>query len=133
MCDILRRHGLVPKPRYRRHIGHPGKPTTLIAAPNDVWTADFTGQFKTGDGLYCYPLTVADGSSRFLLGCQALSSTRVQEAKPVFVRLFKDFGLPKRIRTDHGVPFATQHAGQTAQLSAWWGRLGILPEVHRTR
>jgi putative transposase len=128
VCDILSRHGLVPRPRNRRHIGHPGKPTTLIAAPNDVWTADFKGQFKTGDGLYCYPLTVADGFSRFLLGCQALSSTRVQEAKPVFVRLFKDFGLPKRIRTDNGVPFATNTLARLSQLSAWWVRLGILPE-----
>jgi putative transposase len=128
VCDILRRHGLVPKKRHKRHIGHPGKPTTLIAAPNDVWSADFKGQFKTGDGLYCYPLTVADGYSRFLLGCQALSSTRVAEAKPVFTRLFKEFGLPKRIRTDNGVPFATTTLGRLSQLSAWWVRLGILPE-----
>jgi putative transposase len=128
VCDILRRHGLVPKKRHQRHIGHPGKPTTLIAAPNDVWSADFKGQFKTGDGLYCYPLTVADGYSRFLLGCQALSSTRVAEAKPVFTRLFKEFGLPKRIRTDNGVPFATNTLGRLSQLSAWWVRLGILPE-----
>jgi putative transposase len=128
VCDILRRHGLVPKKRHQRHIGHPGKPATLIAAPNDVWSADFKGQFKTGDGLYCYPLTVADGYSRFLLGCQALSSTRVAEAKPVFTRLFKEFGLPKRIRTDNGVPFATNTLGRLSQLSAWWVRLGILPE-----
>jgi putative transposase len=128
ICDILRRHGLVPKKRHQRHIGHPGKPATLIAAPNDVWSADFKGQFKTGDGLYCYPLTVADGYSRFLLGCQALSSTRVAEAKPVFTRLFKEFGLPKRIRTDNGVPFATNTLGRLSQLSAWWVRLGILPE-----
>jgi putative transposase len=128
VCDILRRHGLVPKKRHQRHIGHPGKPTTLIAAPNEVWSADFKGQFKTGDGLYCYPLTVADGYSRFLLGCQALSSTRVAEAKPVFTRLFKAFGLPKRIRTDNGVPFATNTLGRLSQLSAWWVRLGILPE-----
>ena len=128
VCDILRRHGLVPKTRHQRHIGHPGKPTTLIAAPNDVWSADFKGQFKTGDGLYCYPLTVADGYSRLLLGCQARSSTRVAEAKPVFTRLFKEFGLPKRIRTDNGVPFATNTLGRLSQLSAWWVRLGILPE-----
>jgi putative transposase len=128
ICDILRRHGLVPKKRRHRHIGHPGKPTTLMAAPNEVWSADFKGQFKTGDGLYCYPLTVADGYSRFLLGCQALSSTRVAEAKPVFTRLFQEFGLPKRIRTDNGVPFATTTLGRLSQLSAWWVRLGILPE-----
>jgi putative transposase len=128
ICDMLRRHGLVPKKRHHRHIGHPGKPTTLIAAPNDVWSADFKGQFKTSNGLYCYPLTVADGYSRFLLGCQALSSTRVAEAKPVFTRLFKEFGLPKRLRTDNGVPFATNTLGRLSQLSAWWVRLGILPE-----
>jgi transposase InsO family protein len=128
VCDILRRHGLVPKTRHRRHIGHPGKPTSQILAPNDVWSADFKGHFKTGDGRYCYPLTVADGYSRLLLGCQALSSTRVQEAKPVFTRLFKEFGLPKRIRTDNGVPFATNTLARLSQLSAWWVRLGILPE-----
>jgi putative transposase len=128
VCDILPRHGVVPKKRHHRPIGHPGKPTTLIAAPNDVWSADFKGQFKTGDGLYCYPLTVADGYSRMLLGCQALSSTRVAEAKPVFTRLFKEFGLPKRIRTDNGVPFATNTLGRLSQLSAWWVRLGIFPE-----
>jgi putative transposase len=128
VCDILRRHGLVPKKRHRRPIGHPGKPTTLIAAPNDVWSADCKGQFKTADGLYCYPLTVADGYSRFLLGCQALSSTRVAEAKPVFTRLFTAFGLPKRLRTDNGVPVATNTLGRLSQLSAWWVRLGIFPE-----
>jgi putative transposase len=124
---MLRRHGLVPKPRYRRHVGHLGKPTTRIAAPNDVWTADVKGQCKTGDGLSCYPLTVADGCSRVLLGCQALSATRVQAAKPVCVRLVKDFGLPKRLRTDNGVPFATNTRARLSQLSAWWVRLGILP------
>jgi transposase InsO family protein len=117
-CDIFSRHGLVPKTRHRRHMGHPGKPTSQILAPNEVWSADFKGHFKTGDGLYCYPLTVADGYSRFLLGCQALSSTRVAEAKPVFTRLFKEYGLPKRIRTDNGVPFATNTLGRLSQLSA---------------
>jgi len=126
--DILHRHGLVPKPRRRRRIGHPGKPTTAILAPNDVWSADFKGQFKTGDGRYCYPLTVADGFSRYLLGCQALTSTAVHGAKPVFTRLFREFGLPTRIRTDNGVPFATNTLGRLSQLSAWWVRLGILPE-----
>src|SRR5262245_57217105 len=74
-CDILSRHGMVPRRRQPRRIGHPGKPTSQILAPNDVWTADYKGQFRTGDGQYCYPLTVADGFSRYLLGCQALHST----------------------------------------------------------
>jgi transposase InsO family protein len=129
VCDILKRHGMVPKQRQRRRIGHPGKPTSLILAPNDLWSADYKGQFKTGDGRYCYPLTVADGFSRYLLGCQGLNSTAVAEAKPVFTRLFREYGLPKRIRTDNGVPFATNTLARLSSLSAWWVRLGILPEL----
>jgi len=128
VCDILKRHGMVPKTRHRRRIGHPGKPTSSILAPNDLWSADFKGQFKTGNGRYCYPLTVADGFSRYLLGCQGLNSTAVDEAKPVFTRLFKEYGLPTRIRTDNGVPFATNTLARLSRLSAWWVRLGILPE-----
>jgi putative transposase len=105
--DILGRPGRLAKKRQRRRIGHPGAPTSTILAPNDGWSADFKGQFKTGDGRYCYPLTVTDGDSRYLLGCQAFGSTAVHEAKPVLIRLFKAFGLPKRIRTNNGVPFAT--------------------------
>ena len=129
VCDILSRHGMVPKKRNRRRIGHPGKPTSSILAPNDLWSADFKGQFKTGNGRYCFPLTVTDGFSRYLLGCQGLTSTAVQEAKPVFTRLFQEYGLPKRIRTDNGVPFATNTLARLSKLSAWWVRLGVLPEL----
>jgi transposase InsO family protein len=129
VCEILSRSGLVPKKRQRRAIGHPGPPASPMRAPNDVWSADYKGQFKTGDGLYCYPLTVTDNCSRFVLGCQALTSTAGHEAKPVFTRLFKEFGLPRRIRTDNGVPFATNTLARLSQLSAWWVRLGILPEL----
>jgi len=129
VCDILSRHGMVPKKRQHRRIGHPGKPTSSMLAPNDVWCADFKGQFRTGDGIYCYPLTVTDGFSRYLLGCQALHSTAVAGAKPVFTRLFKEYGLPKRIRTDNGVPFATNTLARLSALSAWWIRLGVLPEL----
>ena len=128
VCDILRRHGLVPTRRQRRRIGHPGKPTTIMGAPNAVWCADYKGQFKTGDGRYCYPLTVTDGFSRYLLGCQGLGSTAGAEAQPVFTRLFHEYGLPLRIRTDNGVPFATTTLARLSKLSAWWVRLGILPE-----
>ena len=128
VCDILSRHGLVPKKRKRRSIGHPGKPISHIGAPNDVWSADFTGHFKTGDGRYGYPLTITDGYSRLLLSCQALSSTSVAEATPVFTRVCKAFGLPQRIRTDNGVPFATNTLARLSQLSAWWVRLGLVPE-----
>jgi putative transposase len=128
VCDMLRRHGLVPKKRQRRVIGHPGQPTSHIDAPNAVWSADFKGHFKTGDGRYGSPLTITDGSSRLLLSCQALSSTSVAEAKPVCIRVFKKFGLPRRLRPDHGVPFATTTLARLSQVSAWWIRLGILPE-----
>jgi putative transposase len=128
VCDILSRHGLVPKRPKRRAIGHPDTPISHMGAPNEVWSADCTGQFTTGDGLYGYPLTVADGYSRFLLGCQALASTRVAEAKPVCTRLFKAFGLPTRLRTDHGVPLATNPLGRLSPRPAWWVRLGSFPE-----
>jgi putative transposase len=129
VCDILARHGLIKKSRRRRLIGHPGKPTSIITAPNQVWSADFKGHFKTRDGHYCYPLTVADSFSRYLLGCQALRSTSCTDAQPVFRRLFQEFGLPQRIRTDNGVPFATVSLARLSTLSAWFVRLGILPEL----
>ena len=128
VCEILARHGMVPEKRVRRRVGHPGRPESGIFAPNDVWSADYKGQFRTKDGVYCYPLTVSDNFSRYLLGCQALGSTTIVEAKPVFTRLFQEFGLPTRIRTDNGAPFATCALGRLSRLSAWWVRLGIMPE-----
>jgi len=129
VCDILARLGLIKKPRHRRLIGHPGKPTSIITAPNQIWSADFKGHFKTGDGHYCYPLTVTDNFSRYLLGCQALHTTSCADAKPVFRRLFQEFGMPDRIRTDNGVPFATVSLARLSTLSAWFVRLGIMPEL----
>lgn len=128
-CDILRRHQLVRQRKRRRLIGHPGKPSSSITAPNQVWAADFKGQFKTRDGYYCYPLTVTDGFSRYLLACQALSSTAYLTAKPVFRRLFQEFGLPERIRTDNGGPFAAVSLARLSTLSAWFIRLGIQREL----
>jgi putative transposase len=98
-----------------------------MAAPNAGWSADCTGQLKTGDGLDWYPVTGADGDSRFRLACQALSAPRVAAATPVCTRLCQAFGLPQRSRTDHGVPGATTTLGRLSHLSAWWVRLGILP------
>ena len=129
VCDILSRHLLIKKPRRRRLSGHPGKPTSIITAPNQIWSADFKGHFKTRDGHYCYPLTVTDNFSRYLLGCQALLSTSGAAAKPVFRRLFQEFGLPERMRSDNGVPFATVSLARLSTLSAWFIRLGILPEL----
>lgn len=129
VCNLLKRQGLILRRTPRRVIGHPGKPNTLIVAPNQIWCADFKGQFRMGNGRYCYPLTITDGYSRFLLGCQGLTSTAVAGAKPVFSRLFREFGLPQFIRTDNGVPFATNTLARLSRLSAWWIRLGVLPQL----
>ena len=129
VCDILTRNGLVTKRPRRRAVGHPGTPGSAIVLPNDVWSADFKGQFKTRDGQYCFPLTVTDNYSRYLLACQSVGSTAVACSKPVFTRLFKEYGLPARIRTDNGVPFATSTLGRLSKLSAWWVRLGVMPEL----
>lgn len=127
--DILRRNGLVPTPRRRPRRGHPGKPLTGFTAPNRIWTADFKGQFKTTNGVYCYPLTIQDGHSRFLLECWGLPGTRLMDTKRVFKRVFETYGLPDRIRTDNGVPFASMALARLSRLSAWWIRLGITPEL----
>ena len=127
--DLLQRHGLVTHRRRRQFPSHPGRPLTPMTAPNEIWTADFKGQFLTRNGLYCYPLTIVDGFSRYLLACQGLVSTRVALARSVFQRLFTEHGLPRIIRTDNGVPFATTALGRLSLLSVWWIRLGIYPEL----
>jgi transposase InsO family protein len=127
--ELLKRHGLVRPRRRRPHPGHPGRPTTPMDAPNAVWTTDFKGQFRTGDGAYCYPLTVCDGYSRYLLACRGLRSVETTGARGVFERLFRAYGLPARIRSDNGVPFATAALGRLSALSAWWIKLGITPEL----
>jgi putative transposase len=123
---LLKREGLIRVPRRRVVRAHPGRPVTAMLQPNAVWTADFKGQFKTRDGIYCYPLTIVDGASRYFLSCRALTSVRYGEARPVFERLFRERGLPERLRTDNGPPFASLALGR---LSVWWVRLGILPEL----
>lgn len=128
-CDILDRHGLIPPERKRRRLGHPGKPTTTMERPNQTWAADFKGQFRMGNGQYCYPLTVTDGYSRYLLECRGLTTTSCEDSKPIFRRLFQEYGLPDRIRTDNGVPFATPSLARLSKLSAWWVRLDVMPEL----
>jgi transposase InsO family protein len=124
---VLDRHGLV-KSSLRRRKRYKAEGTTLTDAQNsnDLWCADYKGEFMLGDQVDCYPLTITDFSSRFLLGCEALSSTREDFAFEVFTRVFKEFGLPKAMRTDNGIPFASGNSlyGLT-KLSVWWLRLGI--------
>jgi transposase InsO family protein len=123
--DLLARRGLVKKRRRRRPHQHPGVVPIHTVAPNDLWTADFKGHFRTRDGIYCYPLTIADQHTRYLLACHGLLSTKGHGVRPVFDRLFREYGLPLAIRTDNGVPFATVGIHGLSQLNVWWLRLGI--------
>jgi transposase InsO family protein len=103
-----------------------GTPLSHGSAPNQLWCADFKGEFKLGNGRYCYPLTVSDHASRYLLLCEVLESTREDLAATAFERLFRERGLPDAIRSDNGVPFASPNAlFNLSKLSVWWLRLGI--------
>jgi putative transposase len=125
VADLLKRHALVHPRRRRRAIVHPGTVPLHTTAPNDLWTADFKGQFRTRDGVYCFPLTIADQHTRYLLRVHALRSTKGVGVRPVFERAFREFGLPHAIRTDNGVPFANTGLHGLTQLNVWWLRLGI--------
>jgi len=122
---VLDRHGLVTRPRRRRFRAQ-GTPLSAGPEPNDLWCADYKGEFLLGNRTYCYPLTITDFSSRYLLACEAQENTQAQYAFSAFERTFQDFGLPKAIRTDNGVPFASPNSlFGLSKLSVWWLRLGI--------
>ena len=124
---ILDARGLVKRRKSRRQTPPYPEPLSACDAPNEVWSADYKGQFKTGDGRYCYPLTLADGCSRFVLGCHGLVQVNRIYAQPIFQRVFEAYGLPKTIRTDNGPPFANRGLG-ISRLTAWWLKLGIRHE-----
>jgi transposase InsO family protein len=125
---ILARAGLV-KPRRRHRRAHPGCPKTIPQAPNDIWAADYKGQFRLKNGNYCFPLTVSDLSSRYLLGCDGHPAISLERSFAHFKGLFATYGLPRRIRTDNGVPFASNALARLSQLSVWFVKLGIYPEL----
>lgn len=128
VCDVLRRHALiVPRPR-RARVPHGGHALAPITGPNETWTTDFKGEFRTGDRRYCYPLTLRDGFSRYVLRCDALLSRSYALTRARFARAFADYGLPVRIRSDNGGPFAGPGLGRLSRLNVWWIRLGIVPE-----
>jgi putative transposase len=109
-----------------RGVGLRAPPWSLGQRPNELWCTDYKGEFLLGNQHYCYPLTVTDRASRFLLACEALSLTNEPYAFTVFERLFKERGLPANIRSDNGVPFSSAHAlFQLSRLAVWWLRLGI--------
>lgn len=122
---VLDRYGLVKRRRRRRHKAT-GTALSRVRHPNELWCADYKGEFMLSDRRYCYPLTISDFDSRYLIACEALATTKEAYAFPIFERAFKDFGLPKAIRTDNGIPFACPNALYgLSRLSVWWLRLGI--------
>lgn len=129
--DILAQAGLVSSRHRNPRV--PAQPTTLreALAPNDVWCIDYKGQFKLGDRSLCYPLTLTDQFSRFILGCEAMTAISDAAAHEVCEELFAQYGLPKAIRSDNGVPFASSGLANLTKLSAYWLRLGI--ELERIR
>ena len=123
--DILKRHGRVVPRRRRRRWKHPGAVPFATTAPNQVWTVDFKGQFLLRNGLYCYPLTIVDHFSRYLLCCHGLCDVRTEGVMPQFRRLFREHGLPAAIRSDNGAPFASTGIHGLNRLNVWWLQLGI--------
>ena len=126
---VLDRHGLVKRAHQRRRFTAEGTALSAAIAPNDLWCADFKGEFKLGNGRYCYPLTVTDQASRMLLACEALETTKEDGVFKAFQRLFSERGLPNAIRSDNGLPFASPNGlYNLSKLSVWWLRLGIALE-----
>ncbi|MCK6600164.1 MAG: integrase core domain-containing protein, partial [Bdellovibrionaceae bacterium] len=123
---VLDRHGLVKSSLRRKWYKAQGTPLLHVQDPNDLWCADYKGEFMMGDKKYCYPLTITDYASRYILSCEGLSSTNELFAFEIFARTFKEYGLPRAIRSDNGSPFASGNSlyGLT-KLSVWWLRLGI--------
>lgn len=128
VSEILKREGLVSPRRKRRRTPAYTDPFTACDRPNAVWCADFKGQFKTGDGKHCYPLTITDSYSRYLLLCKGLRRPNFKETRPCFETIFREYGLPEAIRTDNGAPFASIGIGALSKLSVWFTRLGIRAE-----
>lgn len=126
--DLLKREGLVVARSRRRALPHRAAPVTQMDYPNETWTCDFKGEFRLGNGELCYPLTIRDGASRALLACSGQPSTQTSTAREVFEETFLSFGLPEKILSDGGVPFAAATSvKRLSSLSVWWIRLGITP------
>jgi putative transposase len=128
VAQILSNHGLV-RARHRHRRAHPGCPQSVAQGPNDIWGADYKGQFRMGNGKYCFPQTVSDLDSRFLLGCDGHPQVDGDMTEAHFDGLFRVYGLPNRMRTDNGSPFASNALGRLSCLSVWWIKLGIYPEL----
>ena len=128
MGEILKRRGLIRPRRARLRMPIHPSPLEPCEEPNDVWCTDFKGHFLLGDRTRCHPLTITDGASRYLIRCEGLVAERTELVRPHFERAFVEFGVPGRIRSDNGAPFATKSLGGLSEMSVWWIQLGIVPE-----
>jgi putative transposase len=126
--EWLKKRGLVEKRKKRLRVPPYTRPFERCERANSVWSIDYKGQFYTKDGQVCYPLTVSDNYSRYLLECHGLPGPRYFETKAVLEKVFKEYGLPDAIRSDNGVPFAGKSIGGLSNLSMWFVQLGIIPE-----
>jgi len=126
--EILKRAGLVKRRVCRRRVAPYSEPFSGCEGPNQIWSADFKGDFILGNGRRCYPLTLSDNFSRYLLLCRALEHPSYAAVRPWFEWAFREYGLPEAIRTDNGAPFASLAIGGVSELSKWWIQLGIRPE-----
>jgi putative transposase len=126
--EILDRHGLIRPRRVRLRVPPSSNPLAHAELPNDVWCTDFKGDFALGDKTRCHPLTLTDAVARYLLKCEGLMHQTDVVVRPHFERAFREFGLPLRMRSDNGPPFASKAIGGLSRLSVWWIQLGITPE-----
>lgn len=126
--DILARADLVEHRRRRNPPAHPLRERGSATAPNDLMTVDYKGEFRLGNHRYCYPLTIVDHVTRFILACDAFDSTQQPHTRRAFERVFRTYGLPRAILSDNGSPFGSPGLARLSRLSLWWIRLGISVE-----
>jgi len=126
--NILRKEGLVRTRKHRRHTPPYSQPFQKCAQPNDSWSIDYKGQFRTGDGRLCYPLTLTDNYSRYLLTCRGLRHPSYEATQPHLEQAFREYGLPLVIRSDNGSPFASTGLSGLSRLAVWLIKLQIMPE-----
>jgi transposase InsO family protein len=126
--EILKDRGRIVPRKKRRRVPPQTRPLAHATGPNAVWCVDFKGEFLTGDGACCYPLTISDACTRYLLRCQGLEQTGQDRVRPIFEWAFREYGLPQAIRSDNGPPFASRAVAGLSRLSLWWIKLGIVPD-----
>jgi transposase InsO family protein len=126
--ELLDREGLTNHRVKRRKVEPYQQPFQLVGEPNDEWAGDFKGWMRTGDGERIDPLTISDTCSRYLLRCQAVEKTNTEQVQAIFEAAFREYGMPRAMRTDNGPPFASRAIAGLSRLSVWWIKLGIVPQ-----